>query len=38
LLASGERADACLAGRLATERVLATNEGAGLRSIVEPAS
>ena len=38
LLASGERADACLAGRLAAERVLATNEGAGLRSIVEPAS
>ena len=38
LLASGERADACLAGRLATERVLATNEGGGLRSIVEPAS
>ena len=38
LLASGERADACLAGRLAAERVLATSEGAGLRSIVEPAS
>jgi len=38
LLASGERVDACTAGRLAAERVLATNEGAGLRSIVEPAS
>ena len=38
LLASGERADACLAGRLAAERVLATNEGAGLqRSSNRPA-
>lgn len=38
LLSSGERADACVAGRLAAERVLATSEGAGLRSIVELAS
>jgi NTE family protein len=35
LLASGERVDACAAGRLAAERVLATSDGAGLRSIVE---
>ncbi len=35
LLASGERVDACAAGRLAAERVLTTSDGAGLRSIVE---
>ncbi|MEO0495411.1 MAG: patatin-like phospholipase family protein [Actinomycetota bacterium] len=37
LLSSGERSDSCVAGRLAAERVLASTEGDGLRSILEPA-